>query len=86
MAPRGKWGQNPYSLLENMLHSYIVISERERIGRKRGKGETQIHKTGVKRAQSGGFPGGAVVESPPADAGDTASCPGLGRSHMPRSG
>ena len=30
--------------------------------------------------------GGAVVESPPADAGDTGSCPGLGRSHMPRSG
>ena len=34
----------------------------------------------------GGFPGGAVVESPPADAGDTGSCPGPGRSHMPRSG
>ena len=33
-----------------------------------------------------GFPGGAVVGSPPANAGDTGSCPGLGRSHMPRSG
>ena len=33
-----------------------------------------------------GFPGGAVVERPPADAGDTGSCPGPGRSHMPRSG
>ena len=32
-----------------------------------------------------GFPGGAVVESPPADAGDTDSCPGPGRPHMPRS-
>ena len=32
-----------------------------------------------------GFPGGAVVESLPADAGDTGSSPGLGRSHMPRS-
>ena len=32
------------------------------------------------------FPGGAVVESPPADAGDTGSCPGPGRSHMLRSG
>ena len=32
-----------------------------------------------------GFPGGAVVKSPPADAGDTGSCSGLGRSHMPRS-
>ena len=32
-----------------------------------------------------GFPGGAVVESLPADAGDTGSGPGPGRSHMPRS-
>ena len=33
-----------------------------------------------------GFPGGAVVESLPANAGDTCSSPGLGGSHMPRSG
>ena len=33
----------------------------------------------------GGFPGGAVVESLPANAGDTGSSPGPGRSHMPRS-
>ena len=33
----------------------------------------------------GGFPGGAVVESPPANAGDTGSSPGLGEPHMPRS-
>ena len=33
----------------------------------------------------GGFPGGAVVESLPASAGDTGSSPGLGGSHMPRS-
>ena len=32
-----------------------------------------------------GFPGGAVVESLPAEAGDTGSSPGLGRSHVPRS-
>ena len=32
-----------------------------------------------------GFPGGAVVESLPASAGDTGSSPGLGGSHMPRS-
>ena len=32
-----------------------------------------------------GFPGGAVVENPPAGAGDTGSSPGLGGSHMPRS-
>ena len=32
-----------------------------------------------------GFPGGAVVESLPAGAGDKGSSPGLGGSHMPRS-
>ena len=32
-----------------------------------------------------GFPGGAVVENPPANAGDTGSSPGLGRSYMPQS-
>ena len=31
------------------------------------------------------FPGGAVVKNPPANAGDTGSSPGSGRSHMPRS-
>ena len=38
----------------------------------------------IKR-QERGFPGGAVVESLPANAGDTGSSPGLGGSHMPRS-
>ena len=33
----------------------------------------------------GGFPGGAVVENLPANAGDIGSSPGLRRSHMPRS-
>ena len=28
------------------------------------------------------FPGGAVVKNLPANAGDTGSIPGLGRSHM----
>ena len=32
-----------------------------------------------------GFPGGAVVKNPPANAGDTSSNPGPGRSHMLRS-
>ena len=32
-----------------------------------------------------GFPGGAVIENLPANAGDTGSSPGLGRSHVPRS-
>ena len=39
----------------------------------------------ILKCPSRGFPGGAVVESLPANAGDTGSSPGLGRSHMPRS-
>ena len=39
----------------------------------------------VSKYHSPGFPGGAVVENPPANAGDTGSSPGLGGSHMPRS-
>ena len=31
-----------------------------------------------------GFPGGAVVKNLPANAGDTGSSTGLGRSHMPQ--
>ena len=37
------------------------------------------------RLEIRGFPGGAVVENPPANAEDMGSSPGLGRSHMPRS-
>ena len=57
-------------------------------------GEMQIkttirnHLTLVRMAiikKSRGFPGGAVVKNLPANAGDTGSSPGLGRSHMPRS-
>ena len=32
-----------------------------------------------------GFPGGAVVKNPPANAEDTGSSPGPGRSHRPQS-
>ena len=31
------------------------------------------------------FPGGAVVKNPPANAGNTGSSPGPGRSHVPHS-
>ena len=35
------------------------------------------------KGKKGGFPGGAVVENLPANAGDMGLSPGLGRSHMP---
>ena len=34
------------------------------------------------RIQASSVPGGSVVKSPPASAGDTSSLPGPGRSHM----
>ena len=45
----------------------------------------QIHlQHHLPRIQPWGFPGGAVVENLPANAGDTGSSPGLGASHVPR--
>ena len=44
-----------------------------------------LHQVKFTNQEYWGFPGGAVVESLPADAGDTGSSSGLGRSHMPRS-
>ena len=35
--------------------------------------------------QISGFPGGSVVKNPPANAGNTGSILGLGRSHMVQS-
>ena len=43
------------------------------------------YKRDLKIIVLGGFPGGAEVENLPANAGDTGSSPGPGRSHMPRS-
>ena len=37
------------------------------------------------KIRDGDFPGGAVVENPPANAGHTGLIPGPGRSHMHRS-
>ena len=47
--------------------------------------EERLYGLTVKNRQKRGFPGGAVVKSPPANAGDTGSSPGPGRSHMLRS-
>ena len=38
-----------------------------------------------KEGKQRGFPGGAVVKDPPANAEHSGSSPGPGRSHMPRS-
>ena len=53
------------------------------------KSPTQVwtvrRQTGFFKKTVEGFPGGAVVENLPANAGDTDSSPGLGGSHMQRS-
>ena len=36
----------------------------------------------IKKKVTSGFPGGAVVKNPPANAGDTGLSPGPRRSHM----
>ena len=49
---------------------------------------TQIHICIMylyEKVEPWGFPGGAVVENLPANAGDTGLSPGLGRCHMLRS-
>ena len=50
-----------------------------------GAGEGKQDCRSFQRRSSRGLPGGTVVGSPPANAGDTGSSPGPGRSHMPRS-
>ena len=45
-----------------------------------------LKSVGKDKTWFGGFPGGTVVGSLPANAGDTGSSPGLGGSHVPRSG
>ena len=50
---------------------------------KEGKeGQSRMRKEALKNT-AWGFPGGAVVKNPPANAGDTGSSPGPGRSQMP---
>ena len=50
------------------------------------KKKLEVNFTPRIKTPKGGFPGGAVVENLPTNAGDTGSSPGLGRSHMPWSG
>ena len=46
---------------------------------------TSVRMAVIKKVDFLDFAGGSVVKNPPANAGDTGSSPGLGRSHMPRS-
>ena len=50
-----------------------------------GEAEHRPQHHDKQKSSSWGFPGGAVVKNPPANAGDTGSSPGPGGSHVPRS-
>ena len=57
-----------------IIYTYIII-----------RGPTQEGDITLINMYSRDFPGGSVVKNLPANAGETGSIPGPGRSHMPRS-
>ena len=61
----------------------IIVQQKANLDRERKK--CRMNGNLLSKFLLPGFPGGAVVENPPANAGDTGSSPGLGGSHMPRS-
>ena len=75
LQTRSAWSQEPDRPQRCLLGNPITT----------GAGTTIHLVTLSSRFEGEGFPGGAVVENLPADAGDTGSSPGLGRYHMPRS-
>ena len=66
------------SWMDGCMHACVVICQVVTRGLciERQSGRVVI------KSVCSGFPGGAVVENLPANAGDTGSSPGLGRSHM----
>ena len=63
-----------------LVNYFLIMTSKTQITKEKMDKLTQS-----KFKNFGGFPGGAVVENLPANAGDTGSGPGLGGSHMPRS-
>ena len=66
----------------NTIHHFNILIRRKYMivlmYEKKRQISNFIHYNNLSRA----FPGGAVVKSPPANAGDTGLSPGSGRSHM----
>ena len=86
----------PTSLSNNSpTHSCVPTQSFNRAGTGRGWGRRTcgigrgaLHlrlRLSFQKTEFRGFPGGAVVENLPANAGNTGSSPALGGSHMPRS-
>lgn len=66
-------------LTDNLLHRFVSTSLKKRWGRVGKKAGLQVLPT--LKTQGLDFPEGPVVKYPPADAEDTGSIPGAGRSH-----
>ena len=81
--PRSGWAREPWPL---GLHVWSLCSATGEAKTVRGPRTANKTKQTTTKKPNQGFPGGAVVGGPPADAGDTGSCPGPGGSHMPWSG
>ena len=71
--------------LTSLSNSSQCSGERGLTWEKPGEQAWPLFLTSLKNVLSWGFPGGTVVKNLPANAGDTGSSPGPGRSHMPRS-
>ena len=58
------------------------MQQKKKMGKLNFMKNNSVHQ---KTLSTEGFPGGAVVKNPPANAGDRGWSPGPGRSHMPQS-
>ena len=70
-------------LLKPMRMPWLLVPEKGEGGGHREAGSRAHCQLSHKEMQQG-FPGGTVVKNPPANAGDTGSSSGPGRSHMPQ--
>ena len=73
-----KQGKENYQRLRRTLHNDEKIS----LPRRHSNLNVYAHNNGAVKYVRQGFPGGAVVKNPPANARDTGSSPGPGGSHM----
>ena len=70
---RTKWNRSLGNKMNNAVFRTTVEPRNNHIRLRKSKGYDR------------GFPGGAVIENLPANAGDAGSSPGLGESHVPQS-
>ena len=76
--------KTPWEVFKELQATWYSFSWGER----EGDGIGEVSNSQTKEAiikNMWDFPGGAVVKSPPANAGDSGSSPGPGRSRMPQS-